>query len=365
MSTPSEHLPLRRSTSRSSVGDVLLHLGPVSEGPAQGADTGGEDDARKEEYESQLAAAIADISSAIDLTEIGGAAVASSLQAAEKFVAARQWGKAMAQLAKVCANADKVNARAPFVQACRQHQGAIKAAFAIAEDGLGKVFKADWEQALKTAEAGQHAAATQAVLTLAGRVEKVKTRPHVKAERETVAKARAQNVADMKQALNAKQVDVVALRKLVLQEIGADGVPSLAARASQLGDDPGAKSREPIGNEAGAEQLFMQNDWFALKDKLHEGTVTTEQMWDCWRYRQQFVTRLIDLLRQDYPTLIAKTSGSTDLESDIDITFASTTPGDDVRAASQFNAIVKAQFGKQPAPECKDNRIPAEYNAKR
>ena len=42
------------------------------------------------------------------------------------------------------------------------------------------------------------------------------------------------------------------------------------------------------------------NDWFSLKDKLHEGTISTDQMWDCWRYRQQFVTQLIDLLRKDF-----------------------------------------------------------------
>jgi len=369
MSTPFEHLPKRRTR----VGEVLQSLlrqkmptaaqaeAPERDGHAVNAD---DDEAGAEQaYDQALIAAVETISSAIDLTEIGGGAVASGMAAVEKLAAAGKWRQARAALEKVRIDALKVNARAPFVRTCRQHEKVIKAAFTIAKDGLGKKFKEDWENALKVAEGGDYDGARDAVDGLAKRVEAVKNNPDVKAAREEVIAARAKNVVAMKAALEAKKVDVKALRLLVAREIGADGQASMAAEAAQLGDDPGAKAREPLGNEAGAEKLFMENDWFKLKDKLHQGSVTTDQMWDCWRYREKFVTGLIDLLRRDYPTLIAKTSGSTDLESDIDITFASSAPGDDVRAASQFNAIVKARFGKPPGRVFDVNIYPRDYNA--
>jgi hypothetical protein len=360
MSTPTEQLPKRRT----SVGEVLQSLLPRKTPSAQPDSSGRGDEAAAEEaYDKALMAAVETISSAIDLTEIGGGAVASAMAATEKLAAAGKWRQAQAALEKVRLDAVKVNARAPFVRTCRQHEKVIKAGFAIAQDGLGKAFKEDWEKALKVAEGGDYDRARDAVENLAGRVDAIKNRPDLKAAREQVVEARAENVDAMKAALKATKVDVKALRALVAREIGADGELSLANLAAQLGDDPGAKAREPVGDEPGAEKLFMENDWFGLKDKLHEGTISTDQMWDCWRYREQFVTRLIDLLRRDFPTLIAKTSGSTDLESDIDITFASSAPGDDVRAASQFNAIVKAKFGKPPGRVFDVNIYPRDYNA--
>jgi hypothetical protein len=360
MSTPSEQLPKRRSFVGEVLQSLATHKGTV--GKAQAADRDG-DDAAEQAYDRALIAAVETISAAIDLTEIGGGAVASALAAAQKLAAAGKWRQALTALDKVRSDAAKVNARAPFVQMCRRNEKVIKAAFSIAQDGLGKNFKEEWERALKVAEAGDYDRARQAVETLAGRVEAIKNRPDLKAAREQIVEARAENVDAMHEALKASKVDVKALRALVELEIGADDQLSLANLAAQLGDDPGAKARDAIRDEPGAEKLFMENDWFGLKDKLHGGTVSTDQMWDCWRYRQQFVTRLIDLLRQDYPTLIAKTSGSTDLESDIDITFASSAPGDDVRAAKQFNAIVKAQFGKPPGRVFDVNIYPRDYNA--
>ena len=319
---------------------------------------------RRKAYASARATAMDTISNAMGLTEIGGGAVASSLSAADAFAAAGHWHEAHTRLDEAKADAAKVNERAPFVRACRRHEATIKAAFAITHEDLGKTFKAEWEQALKTAGSGAYQSAALEVEGLSKRVDKAKNNPELKQKREAVAQARTENVAAMNKAVESGEVDVAALRKLVIKEIGGkDEPPSLAAQANAVGDDPGAKSREPIGDETSTEKLFMLSDWFALKDMLHKKKLTPERMWDCWRYRQQYVTRQIDELRTTFPTLIAKTSGSTDLESDIDITSASSELGDDVKAASEFNKAIKTKFGKPPGRVFDVNIYPRDYNA--
>ncbi len=320
-------------------------------------------DAQHKAYAAARAAAMDTIGGALGMPEIGGGAVASSLAAADALARDGRWDEATARLKATTSDAAKVNARAPFVRACRRHQDTIKAAFAITHKGMGAIFKAEWEAALKTAESGAYESAARAVEALSTRVDKAKADPELRKARDAVARARNDNVEAMQQALAARETDVAVLRKLVLREIGGGREPALAAQATALGDDPGAKAREPLRDEASAEKLFMLSDWFALKGMLHEGQLSQERMWDCWRYRQQFVTKLIDALRKKYPTLVAKTSGSTDLESDIDITFASAEPGDDVKAASQFNALVKAKFGKPPGRVFDVNIYPRDYNA--
>lgn len=321
-------------------------------------------DERKKAYAEARKAAMDTLSAAIGLPEIGGGAVASGLAGADALAAGGKWQEARARLDACVVDAGKVNERAPFVRACRRHEPTIKAAFAIAHDDLGKGFKAAWEQALKTAASGAYGSAAQEVEALSKQIDKAKNDPALKKKRDAVVKARGENVAAMQDATKTGAVDVGALRALVLQEIGGPGQPpSFAAQANAVGDDPGAKTREPIGDEASAEKLFMLSDWFALKDMLHAGKLSSERMWDCWRYRQQYVTRLIDTLRKAFPTLIAKTSGSTDLESDIDITFASSEPGDDVKAAAAFNKAVKAKFGKPPGRVFDVNIYPRDYNA--
>ncbi len=320
--------------------------------------------ARKNAYAAARTKAMDAIGSAIGLTEIGGGAVASRLAAADALAAAGRYPEAHELLVATVADAGRVNARAPFVRACRRHEPTIKAAFAIEHEGLGTAFKADWAQALKTAESGSYGIAAEAVEELSKRVDKVKNDPALKAKRKDVDSARKANITAMKQATKSGAVDVAALRALVIHEIGGAGQPlSLAAQANAVGDDPGAKTREPIGDETSAEERFMSFDWFALKDMLHAGKLETDHMWDCWRYRRQYVTRLIDELRKKFPTLIAKTSGSNDLESDIDITFASSDPGDDVKAAAEFNKAVKAKFGKPPGRVFDVNIYPRDYNA--
>jgi hypothetical protein len=319
---------------------------------------------RKKAYAASRSAAMAEIGPASGLTEIGGGAVAASVAAADALAAACKWPAAHDRLDAAQDAAARVNARAPFVRACRRHEAAIKAAFAITHEDLGKDCKAAWEQALKTAASGAHEAAAQEVEQLARKVDKARNSPALKEKREAVQKARGENVAAMKKAVGGREVDVAALRKLVVKEIGSKDEPaSFAAQANAVGDDPGAKAREPIADENSAENLFMLSDWFGLKDMLHTNKLSPERMWDCWRYRQQYVTRLIDELRGQFPTLIAKTSGSTDLESDIDITFASTEPGDDVKAAAAFNKAVKTKFSKPPGRVFDVNIYPRDYNA--
>lgn len=319
---------------------------------------------RSKAYQDARNKAMDTISTAIGLTEIGGGAIASSLAAADRLAAAGEWAQAKTRLDACAVDAGKVAARAPFVRACRRHEPTIKAAFAITHDDLGKQFKAGWEKALKTAEGGAYENAAREIEQLSAAVDKAKNSPELKKKHEDVVQARDENVAAMKDATKTDEVDVAALRALVVKEIGGPGQPpSLAAQANEVGEDPGAKTREPIGDETSAEKLFMLSDWFALKDMLHSGKLKPERMWDCWRYRKQYVTRLIDELRKQYPTLIAKTSGSNDLESDIDITFAASEPGDDVKAATEFNKRVKAKFGKPPGRVFDVNIYPRDYNA--
>merc|ERR1712185_289013 len=97
---------------------------------------------------------------------------------------------------------------------------------------------------------------------------------------------------------------------------------ALAGEAEALGVDPNAAAQEPVQNRGSCRDLFKAHDWFALKDQYHEGTLTKAQMWDLWRFRQEYVEALLNELRGRWPMLLAKAMGSTDLESDIDITFA-------------------------------------------
>ncbi len=85
----------------------------------------------KKNYETVRSAAMETVSGAMGMVEIGGGAVASGLAAADAFASAGKWGEATERIAQVKDDAEKVNARAPVVRACRRHQETIKAAFAI------------------------------------------------------------------------------------------------------------------------------------------------------------------------------------------------------------------------------------------
>ena len=89
--------------------------------------------------------------------------------------------------------------------------------------------------------------------------------------------------------------------------------------------------------------------WFELKDRLRtDGESAKADLKRAFHFREAYVTRLVDSLKEKYPNLRANASGSQDLESDIDITFASPGSGDDVRAAREFNRRVYEEFGQPP-----------------
>src|SRR5262249_15900399 len=138
------------------------------------------------------------------------------------------------------------------------------------------------------------------------------------------------------------------------------------SQAEELGVDPGENARKQFSEDPGSpwtaatcEATFKAYDWFALKTCRKDRMImvggkgepvefTDDNMWKLVQYRGKVVNEVIDNLRKKYPTLIAKAVGSEDIESDIDITFATPRSGDDVKAAQEFNAVMKGRFGKPP-----------------
>ncbi|MBE9125559.1 MULTISPECIES: hypothetical protein [unclassified Coleofasciculus] len=85
--------------------------------------------------------------------------------------------------------------------------------------------------------------------------------------------------------------------------------------------------------------------WNAVKECY---LTTPDIMKKFAEYRKWYVDTKINELRKKYPTLIAKSVGSTDLSSDYDITVSTPETGEDVEAVNDFNNIVKSEFGVQP-----------------
>ncbi len=152
--------------------------------------------------------------------------------------------------------------------------------------------------------------------------------------------------------------------------------------AEDLGIDAGENARKPfeegtvganVWNVGSCETTFKRYDWFALKKcrklgkiELEKGkplTFTDDDMWKLVQFRGKVVNEEIDKLRKVYPTLIAKASGSEDIESDIDITFATPNSGDDVKAADAFNKVIISRFGKPAGRVFDVNIYPRDYGA--
>jgi hypothetical protein len=322
-------------------------------------------DGTREKFDSERKAAQDKLKKAMDLVEIGGGAVATQLAAADKHAKDKQWQVALEKLHIAVDSAEKVSERAPFIQARRKHGDAIKAAMGITFKEYGKKIKADWEAAESLASQEKFQEAADKINEVANYIKNtVEKDDELTNKRDEVGKQREQNVDSMKNLLKQDKVDLEGLKNLVKMElVGNPPIDALSKQATQVGDDPGVKTREPIANPGKAEELFKKHDWFELKDLLHQGKVTKDQMWDLWRFRQKYVTELVDSLRGKYPSLIAQASGSADLESDIDITFAATHSGEDVAAAKEFNATVKNKFGKPPGRVFDVNIYPRNYTA--
>ena len=297
------------------------------------------------------------------LAVIGGSAVKSQLDKALGLARQEKWKEARLALEIAYGNAELVEKRKPYIEARRAHEANIKAAMGIDFPKPGKTYGERltklWERAQKLADSGAFEKAAAMIDTAAKMIEKeIDENDELKEKRGEVMEARKENVAEMNAILESAEPDIEELRKLARKEL-----QDYAKQATQLGVDPGAPSREVCEDWDGAERTFKRYDWFALKDQLHNQEITKDQMWDLWRYRQKYVTDLIDSLRKKYPSLIAKAAGSADLESDIDITFASATPGDEVKAAQDFNAKVISKFSKPAGRVFDVNIYPRDYRA--
>lgn len=122
---------------------------------------------------------------------------------------------------------------------------------------------------------------------------------------------------------------------------------------------------------------FAKYTWFEFKDLRKSGkavdlpglerqrAVTDEVMWKLYQFRRHVVDGLIEQLHREFPDagLMFKSSGSEDIESDLDITVASNPPGDDVKAMRRFNAAIKSRFGRPPGRVFDTNLYARDYRA--
>ncbi len=122
---------------------------------------------------------------------------------------------------------------------------------------------------------------------------------------------------------------------------------------------------------------FGKYTWFEFKDLRKSGhevdlpglveqkTVTDDVMWKLYQFRRHVVDGLIAQLHAAFPKsgLMFKSSGSEDIESDLDITVASNPPGDDVKAMSRFNGDIKRKFGRPPGRVFDTNLYARDYRA--
>jgi hypothetical protein len=304
---------------------------------------------------------------------IGGYDVQQEMEQVGKLADSGRWEKAVQKLDAAKATADAVLTRKPYVDVRKAHENQIKAAKNLkkipnepGKKSYGQTVEEMWDEAERLAAAKDFTAATAQIRSIADYLEKT-----VNADK-TVTEGRAKVATDelllasgMRAEMEKPELDLEKLRGLAIAELkrGKD--------AAALGIDPGAKAREPLdpADEPSCHDLFVNYGWFSMKAAIKTGAFedgtpfSKEIMWKCWRYRQKVVTAEIDKLRRTYPTLIAKASGSEDLESDIDITFATPNSGDDVRAAKDFNKAMQSEFKKPPGRVFDVNIYARDYGA--
>lgn len=98
--------------------------------------------------------------------------------------------------------------------------------------------------------------------------------------------------------------------------------------------------------------------WDKIKAQFGNDTPT---MWQFFDFRQWYVDGLINVLRDTYPGLIAKSVGSQDLTSDYDITISTPDSGNDVEAIKWFNTRVRTEFGVEPGTLFDTNLYAKDY----
>lgn len=215
-------------------------------------------------------------------------------------------------------------------------------------------------------------------------------------ETEAVEAARKSSEAErlrIKQAMDKltqqQPVDLKKLRELAAFEFARAGKLDATLKQAAADELPITPSPARVGFEdnqaAGAsewtaavcEAAFRKHTWFEFKDLRKSGkevslpglktqkTVSDDVMWKLYQFRRHVVDGLIRQLHAEFPKsgLMFKSSGSEDIESDLDITVASNPPGDDVKAMSRFNAAIKARFGRPPGRVFDTNLYARDYRA--
>jgi hypothetical protein len=304
---------------------------------------------------------------------IGGYDVQQAMEQVGKQADGRRWTKAVEKIDAANALAVTVLARKPYVVARKAHEAKIKATMKLkgipktpGRKSYGQVVEEMWAEAERLVTAKDFTGAAEQINRTATYIDATVNADRGVTEGRAKIETDGERLATSMRAEVDKPVpDLRALKELALAELkrGKD--------AAALGIDSGAKAREPLDptDEPSCHDLFVKFGWFAMKAAIKTGAFEDgtrfdkEQMWKCWRFRQKLVAAEIDKLRRKYPTLIAKASGSEDLESDIDITFATPSSGDDVRAAKDFNAAMQKEFKKPPGRVFDVNIYARDYGA--
>lgn len=196
--------------------------------------------------------------------------------------------------------------------------------------------------------------------------------------------------AKMTELTQAKVVDLAKLREQVkrefarakdldalLKQAAADGVPVTPSPAKvRFADNDAAGASE--WTAALCEEAFKQYTWFEFKAHRksqkdltelptlkRQTKVTDDVMWKLYQYRRHVIDGLIRQLHGEFPDagLLFKSGGSEDIESDLDITVASSPPGADVQAMRRFNAEIKRMFGRPPGRVFDTNLYARDYSA--
>ncbi len=304
--------------------------------------------------------------------EIGGADVSVIFDRAERQAKAEDWDLASELLGDAHRKAGLVLKRKPFLTAKIANEPKINAAIKIktvnpqTKEKYGEEVKAKWKEIVDFAKKDDVDIALQGLVALVKTIDTEIT-PNLEQARDDNAKA----LRELKGQLEQAKGNPEQLRKVAVQIIKNTG------DAEDLGVDPGENSRKPFTEEKGGawtakncEDTFVAYDWFALKKCRKDKKIklagkdrdfSDDDMWKLVQYRGKVVNDEIDKLRKKYPTLIASASGSEDIESDIDIAFATPGSGNDVKAAQEFNTAIKKRFKKPPGRVFDVNIYPRDY----
>ncbi len=308
--------------------------------------------------------------------EIGGADVGVTFASAEQEARDEYWEEASALLKDAHRKAELVLKRKPYLTLKVANEPKIKVAskIKIANPKGGKPYgeevEAKWKSIQDLAKKDDIANAAAGVTELVKRIDgEIAT---------ALQAARNKNKEDLdrlKIELAAAKGNPEKLKQVAVAIFKNTG------DAEELGIDTGENARKPFTEEQGGawtakncEDTFVAYDWFALKKCRKDKTIklagkdrafSDDDMWKLVQYRGKVVNAEIDKLRKKYPTLIASATGSEDIESDIDIAFATPNSGDDVKAAQEFNTAIKKRFKKPPGRVFDVNIYPRDYRALR